>query len=136
MTNEQYEKIIKEGELVDWHGVEVPKDFITPKVIFWSDRLKSEIDKLESEKNELKGSELDKRNGYLKALYTNLRNAPYMLNGDFYLIKKRRYEKEKEEEDKKKQEVVKKKVVKKTTKKTENLSKTKNSDLIFGKNKK
>lgn len=135
MDNDKYEEIVKKGERTSWYGVEVPKDLITASVTFWSDRLKMEIDKLESEKNELKGSELEKRNGYLKSLYYNLQNAPYSLNGDFYLKKKKRFEKELEEESKKeKNKTIKK--TKKTTKEVDKVSKTKNSDLIFGKNKK
>jgi hypothetical protein len=129
MDNKLYEKILKEGERVDWYGELVPKELINGKVIVWSDRLKSEIDKLEGELSDLKGTELEKRKGYLKALYKNLKDSPYSLNGDFYLIKKKRIDLEMEEESKK----VKKTKVKETTK---TVTKTKNSDLIFGKKKK
>jgi hypothetical protein len=134
MTNEKYEKIIREGERVDWYGKEVPKDLITSSVTIWSERLKSEIDKMESELADLRGSDLEKRKGYLKSLYTNLQNAPYSLNGDFYLIKKKRIELDMEQNKKEVSKKV-KKLKKETTTKVVN-TKTKNSDLIFGKKKK
>lgn len=136
MNTEKYEKILKEGERVDWHGVQVPVDLLNTKVSEWSNILKGEIDKLESELSDLKGVQLDKRKAYLKALYNNLHNSPYKLNGDFYLIKKRRIEKEMEEESKKKTTKKDKKPSKETTKTVEVSRRTKKSDLIFGKNKK
>ena len=129
MDNKLYEKILKEGERVDWYGEQVPKELINGKVSIWSERLKHEIDKLEGELSDLRGTELEKRKGYLKSLYKNLKDSPYTLNGDFYLLKKKKIDLEIEEESKK----GKKKKVKETTK---SVSKTKNSDLIFGKKKK
>jgi hypothetical protein len=131
MTNSEYEKILKKGEKTDWYGVEVPKDLINGSVLMWSERLSSEINKIESELSELRGTDLDKRKAYLSALYNNLKNAPYAINGDFYLIKKKRIEAEIEEENKKNS----KKTKTKTTTKTKKTSKTttKNGDLIFGK---
>jgi len=134
MNNEKYEKIIREGERVDWYGKEVPKDLITNSVTVWSERLKSEIDKIESELGDLRGADLDKRKGYLKALYTSLQNSPYTLNGDFYLIKKKRIEEYLENSKKELNKKV-KKPKKETTTNVVN-TKTKNSDLIFGKKKK
>lgn len=134
MNNDLYEKIIRESEKVDWYGKEVPKDLITNSVTIWSERLKSEIDKIESELGDLRGSDLEKRKGYLKSLYNNLQNAPYTLNGDFYLIKKKRIELDIEQNKKEISKKV-KKPKKETTTKVVN-SKTKNSDLIFGKKKK
>lgn len=131
MTNSEYEKILKKSEKTDWYGVEVPKDLINGSVLMWSHELKSEIDKIESELSELRGTDLDKRKGYLNALYNNLKNAPYTINGDFYLIKKKRIEAEIEEENKKAVKKTKPKTT--TTKKKTSNTTTKNSDLIFGK---
>ena len=134
MNNERYREIIKKGERIDWYGVMVPKDLITNLVSLWSSGLKIEIDKLEAELSDLKGVSLDKRKAYIKGLVSNLQNAPYSLNGDVYLKKKRQIELEMEEENKEK---VKKKVVKKKKVKTtitkKSSPKTRNSKLIFGK---
>tara|TARA_B100001287_G_C22602894_1_gene491305 strand:- start:202 stop:606 length:405 start_codon:yes stop_codon:yes gene_type:complete len=134
MNNEIYREIIKKGERIDWYGVMVPKDLITNLVSLWSSGLKIEIDKLEAELSDLKGVSLDKRKTYIKGLVSNLQNAPYSLNGDVYLKKKKQIELELEEEKKEKvkNKVVKKKKVKTTiTKKSS--PKTRNSKLIFGK---
>jgi len=139
MKTSKYEEILKTGERTEWHGIEVPKDLLTNSVIIWSEGLKQEIDKLESSLSDLKGSELEKRKGYLKALYNNLLNAPYKLNGDIYLMKKDRVEKEIEELNKDKKVIKEKKKITKTTKEKEvkvikeKVTRTKNSDLIFGK---
>lgn len=126
MDNKLYEKIIKEGERVDWYGSTVPKDLITQSVLTWSEGLIREIDKLEAELNEIKGSSADKKRHYIEALRNNLRNSPYKLNGDFYLKKKNRFEEEVENSKPKKGKT-------KTTKTTTKRSKTKNSELIFSK---
>lgn len=131
ISNSKYEDILKNGERVDWYGVQVPKDLLTKLVITWSSNLKKEIDELESTLIDLKGISLDKRKGYIKGLMTNLQNAPYTLNNDVYLKKKNKIESEIEEKNKKKK--------KKTTTKRKTTSKrtvTKNSEKIFGKNKK
>ena len=134
MDNEIYREIVKKGERIDWYGVMVPKDLITNLVSLWSSGLKIEIDKLEADLSDLKGVSLDKRKAYIKGLISNLQNAPYSLNGDVYLKKKKQIELELEEEktEKVKKKVVKKKKVKTTiTKKSS--PKTRNSKLIFGK---
>jgi hypothetical protein len=149
MDKDRYIKILKEGERVDWHGEMVPKELITPGVRFWCDMVIPEINKLESTMNEYRGTNKEKRQGYIDALWNNVRNAPYTLNGDLYLIKKKRIEEEmKPKEEKKKRKTTRrtKKVtkannntLKKTTKDASSPSKTtatKNSNLIFGKNKK
>ena len=131
ISNSKYEDILKNGERVDLYGVQVPKDLLTKLVITWSSNLKKEIDELESTLIDLKGTSLDKRKGYIKGLMTNLQNAPYTLNNDVYLKKKNKIESEIEEKNKKKK--------KKTTTKRKTTSKrtvTKNSEKIFGKNKK
>lgn len=131
MDKSKYVEIIKKGKRVDWYGVEVPKDLLTNLVIVWSTGLKKEIDKLESTLTDLKGVSLDKRKQYIKSLMYNLQNAPYSLNGDTYLKKKKAIELEIEEE---KVKNVKKRNIK-TTKPTKSGYNTKNSNLIFGKNK-
>jgi len=135
MDKSKYIEIIKKGERVEWYGVEVPKDLLTNLVIVWSTGLKEEIDKLESTLTELRGVSLDKRKHYIKGLMINLQNAPYSLNDDVYLKKKKAIELEIEEEKVKntKKQVRKRKT--KTTKTTKGSRNTKNSDLIFGKNK-
>jgi hypothetical protein len=129
MEYAKYEKILKKGEKVDWYGVEVPEELLTSSVRFASENLSHELDKLESSLDELKGSDLEKRKSYIKVLLRNLQNLPYVLNGDFYLKKKKSIESEIEDTDKK---VVKekKKISKSSDKK---VVRTKNNDLIFGK---
>lgn len=130
IDNKTYEDLIRNGEKIDWYGIEVPEGLITNHVKFWSGGLKGEIDKLEATLSDLRGTSLDKRKKYINSLVLNLQNAPYSLNGDFYLIKKKRIESQIEEENKKK------KPVRKTTKpktKTSKNTVTKNSSLIFGK---
>jgi|LakMenEpi03Aug12_release.lakeMendotaPanAssembly.Ray.scaffolds.fasta_scaffold20420_7 hypothetical protein len=129
MEYAKYEKILKKGEKVDWYGVEVPEELLTSSVRFASENLSHELDKLESSLDELKGSDLEKRKSYIKVLLRNLQNLPYVLNGDFYLKKKKSIESEIEDTDKK---IVKekKKISKSSDKK---VVRTKNNDLIFGK---
>lgn len=126
-----YEKIIKKGERIDWYGEQVPQELITNSVRTWCEPLLHQIDILESELNDLKGNEREKRKNTINLLLNNVKKAPYSLNGDFYLIKKRKYEAElkKDEEEKNKKN---KKNVEKTPK-TKKVTSTKNSDLIFGK---
>lgn len=135
MGESKYEDILKNGERVDWYGVQVPKDLLTNLVITWSSNLKKEIDELESTLIDLKGPSLDKRKGYIKGLMSNLQNAPYTLNNDVYLNKKKRIESEMEEKKVKEKKNKKKKTTPKR-KTTSKITGTKNSNLIFGKNKK
>jgi len=133
ISEEKYKKIITQGERVDWYGVEVPLELLTPTVKFVSDNLLHEINKLESTLNDLNGKSYDKRKAYIESLKTNLKNMPHTLNGDVYLIKKKRYEteinvKHNKGKTRKKTTTVKKVSSSKTT--------TKNGNLIFGKNKK
>ena len=141
MDNEIYEKILREGKKTDWYGVNVPSELISPAVKLITSNIFEEIDKLESTLDELRGVGLDKRKKYIEALKKNIRNLPYTLNGDVYLKKKNRIESELELEKEKKGVVNtrKRKTVKKTTidkKVVSNKTTTKNSNLIFGKNKK
>jgi hypothetical protein len=133
VNNSEYEKILKKGDRIDWYGTQVPKDLITQSVVMWAETLSSEIHLLEGELSDLRGTELDKRKGYLAALYNNLRNAPYAINGDFYLIKKKRIELEIEEEEKSSKPIKRVRAKTTTPKKTTSKTTTKNSDLIFGK---
>lgn len=135
MNNDRYREIIENGERVDWYGVMTPKELITNLVIVWGSNLKSEIDKLESELVDIKGSSPDKKRGYIKGLIYNLQNAPYTLNGDVYLKKKKKIEHEIEEKNKKSKKKVVKKSRSKTTINKKSSPKTKNSELIFGKTK-
>ena len=128
MCNNTYIEIIKNGERVDWYGIEVPKDLLTKLVVTWSSGLKKEIDKLEYSLSDLRGSSLEKRKGYIEGLVFNLQNAPYSLNGDAFLKKKECVELEIEQEKTNKKK-------KKTTKTNKSSRNTKNSDLIFGKTK-
>lgn len=132
MDKVKYKEIIKNGERVEWYGIKVPKELLSNLVITWATSLKKEIDSLESTLLDLNGSSLEKRKGYIKGLISNIQNAPYSLNDDVYLKKKDEIELEMENETKKSK--IKKN--KKTTIKSKSSSKTKNSDLIFGKNKK
>lgn len=141
MDNEIYEKILREGKKTDWYGVNVPSELISPAVKLIASNIFEEIDKLESTLDELRGVGLDKRKKYIEALKKNIRNLPYTLNGDVYLKKKNRIESELELKKEKKGVVNtrKRKTVKKTTIDKEvvsNKTTTKNSNLIFGKNKK
>jgi hypothetical protein len=134
ISEKQYEKIIKEGNRVDWYGDLVPEELITHQVRQMATMITENIDVMESD-SELKGKLKTKRADYIKKLWQNVRNLPYRLNGDFTLKKKKRIESEVEVVEKKKKV---KKTRKKTTKpKTKtSRSRTKNSELIFGKTKK
>ena len=129
-----YEKIIKTGERVEWYGELVPQDLITKPVREWCDPLIHQIHLLEGELSDLRGSEKDKRQNTINVLWNKVKTAPYTLNGDVYLLKKKRFDSELPKEKPKKEKRV-KKVPEKTTKvdtKTSNKG-TKNSALIFGK---
>ena len=130
MDNAKYEKILKKGEYVEWYGVQVHSELITDSVRVWCEQLSKEIDKLESEISDVKGSPNDKKRGYFSSLKLNLQNAPYTLNGYFYLKNKKRIEEEMKESKPKEKKVTK---TKEKTNKTKKSTSTKNSDLIFGK---
>lgn len=132
MNNNKYEKILKEGVRIEWYGVEVPEELITPLVKFASDNLINEVNKLESELEEYVGVTKDKKKAYIDSLINNIRNMPYTLNNDVYMIKKKKIDKELEENKEKKVTTRKKPTNRKKV--TSNKS-TKNSNLIFGNNK-
>lgn len=129
MDLEIYEEIIRNGERVEWYGVDVPRDLLTKKVLFASQNLHREIDSLKSELSDLRGTSYDKMKHYIEALENNLKNLPYSYNNDVYLKKKKRIEASILEEEKKKKKTT------KTKKRTSRSKATKNSDLIFGNNK-
>jgi len=129
MINDKiYEDLIRNGERVEWYGSMVPEGLLNNLVKTWSNNLTSEIDKLESTLSDLRGNSLEKRKSYIQNLKISLQNAPYSLNGDFYLKKKTRIESQIKEENKNK------KTTKRKTKTS--VKTTKNSNLIFRKNKK
>jgi len=131
-----YEKIIKEGERVDWYEESVPKELINVKVNMWCEPLLHQIHILEGELSDLRGTEKDKRENTIKNLWNKIKTAPYTINGDVYLIKKRQFESEMAVVEPKKEKRVKKTTEKTTKTKEKTLDKgTKNSNLIFGKNK-
>jgi hypothetical protein len=134
MTNEKYEKIIREGKRVDWYGEMVPEDLLTPKVNSWCSMVVEEINKLEGTLDQVRGKDKEKRQHYINNLWNNVRHAPYTLNHDFYMLKRKRIEADMEEKEKPKKTTRKRR--KKTTTTTKSTSKktsTKNGDLIFGK---
>jgi len=114
MNNEDYEKIIREGNKTEWHGVNVPEDLLTPLVKFAAEGLSNEIYKLESLIDSLTGVSLERRKRYIKTLKYNLQSMPYSLNNDAYLKKKKRIETQIEEENKKKTTKTKRTTSKKT----------------------
>lgn len=133
----EYEKIVKEGDRVDWYGVDVPEKLLTPLVRTWCNNIVSEIDKLESEISDLRGKSVDTRKEYIEKLWINVKNAPYSLNGDVYLMKKKRFEEEMGEKLKPKSKKRRKTTVKKNSPgKGNNNKSTKNGSLIFGNKKK
>lgn len=121
MLFEEYEKIITKGKKTEWYGYEVPEDLLTPLVREITKNITDTIDKLESS---LVGKET--KSPYLITLLDSIRDLPYKLNGDFYLIKKR------EIEDKMNQKMVKVSKTKATPKEVKVKKQTKNSSLIFG----
>ena len=132
MNNNKYEKILKEGVRIEWYGVEVPEELITPLVKFASDNLIHEVNKLESELEEYVGVTKDKKKAYIDSLINNIRNMPYTLNNDVYMIKKKKIDKELEE-NKEKKVITRKNPT--NRKKVTSSKSTKNGNLIFGNNK-
>lgn len=111
-----YGSILKKGKKIDWYGTLVPEKLITPTVKKLAEQIEEQINKYE-------GVDAKNKKEYICLLWENIKNLPYKINGDFYLIKKHELEKIKNKESK--QEVI-----------EEPTRKTKNSNLIFGKNKK
>jgi len=144
ISKEKYEKILREGERVDWHGEMVPEALITKRVRAWCEMILEELHILEGTISDLKGAAKEKRQHYVNGLWNNVRHAPYTLNGDFYMMKKKRIDEELKEKEKPKKTTRKRKTTTKkttnkktttTTKTTSTKTGTKNSSLIFGKKK-
>ena len=66
ISNSRYEELIRNGERVDWYGVEVPRGLLSNLVTTWSSNLKKEIDDLEASLSDLKGVSLDRRKSVYK----------------------------------------------------------------------
>jgi hypothetical protein len=111
MTYKEYEKILTKGEKVDWYDTQVPEKLLTNLVKITATQMVEQI-------NKYKGVDSDSKKDYICNLWDNIRNLPYTMNGDFYLMKKKEIENG--------QKKVKPKVEDKSIKVT------KNSNLIFG----
>lgn len=113
-----YEKILRKGKKVDWYDTQVPEDLLTPSVKAVANQIVEQINKYE-------GVDSKPKKDYISNLWLNVRNLPYTMNGDFYLIKKKEIEEKilKDTKTKPKKEEVRTTEVTKTTK---------NSSLIFG----
>lgn len=113
-----YEKILRKGKRVDWYDTQVPVDLLTPAVKAMASQIVEQI-------NIYEGVDDNSKKNYISTLWLNIRNLPYTMNGDFYLIKKREIEEKikKDTKTKPKKEEVRTNEVKKVTK---------NSSLIFG----
>lgn len=128
ISNTEYEKILREGKKVEWYGEMVPEDLITTVVKQWSDSVVRELNKLESTVSELRGKDREKKEKYIKKLWNNIKDAPFTLNGDVYMVKKKRIE---EELSKKEGKKTKKRTTKRGKVTSSKTKTTKNSDLIF-----
>jgi hypothetical protein len=113
-----YDNILKKSKKIDWYGELVPEKLITPTVKKMAEQIEEQINKYE-------GVDAKNKKDYICLLWQNIKNLPYKINGDFYLIKKQEIEKVKTKEPKKHETI-----------EEEPKRKTKNSNLIFGKNKK
>lgn len=85
MLYSEYEKILTKGERVDWYGVMVPKKLITNTVKTLANQIVEQINKYEDVNSVMKKS-------YICDLWENVRNLPYKINDDFYLVKKKEIE--------------------------------------------
>ena len=136
INKEEYEKLIREGKKIDWYGEKVPEKLITNGVKAWCEMVEESLDKLISDRGTLTGKSKETLDAYVNGVRTNIKTAPYKLNGDFYLMKKKRIEADMVKESPKPKPTRKKRVVKKTTNVKSNtsntVSQTKNSGLIFG----
>ena len=119
MLYNEYEKILTKGKRVDWYDTQVPEKLITDLVKAMANQIVEQINKYE-------GVDSGPKKDYICSLWANIKNLPYTMNGDFYLIKKKEIENN--------QKKVKPKVESKSTKepKQEVKKVTKNSSLIFG----
>lgn len=115
MLHVDYEKILMKGKKVEWYDTSVPEKLITKLVTEMANQMMEQINKLNS-------VDYNKNKDYINALMTNIRELPYKMNGDFYLMKKSEIES--------KVKIKKGNIV--TPIKEESTKKTKNSSLIFG----
>lgn len=116
LSYNEYEKILTKGKRVDWYDTQVPEKLLTELVKQVTAQIIEQINKYE-------GVDSGTKKDYICNLWATIRNLPYTMNGDFYMIKKR------EIEEKCK---TKPKVKKESTKEPEQKRTTKNSSLIFG----
>lgn len=119
LSYSEYEKILRKGKKVDWYDTIVPEELLTPTVKYVANQIIEQINKYE-------GVDSSKNNTYILNLWANVKDLPYTLNGDFYLIKKKEIEDKIKKEGKKKPEIPKPSI-------NGNQKGTKNSKLIFGK---
>ena len=116
MLYSEYEKILTKGKRVDWYETQVPEKLITDIVKAMANQMVEQINKYE-------GVDSVPKKEYICNLWLNIRNLPYTMNGDFYLIKKKEIESKGKTKPKVKVESIKEPEQKKVTK---------NSSLIFG----
>ena len=88
-----YGIILKKGKKIDWYGTLVPEKLITPTVKKLAEQIEEQINKYE-------GVDAKNKKEYICLLWENIKNLPYKINGDFYLIKKHDLEKVKNKEPK------------------------------------
>lgn len=120
----EYEKILRKNKRIEWYETLVPEKLITPSVKAMANQIVEQINKYEG------GVDGSGKSNYILSLWENVRNLPYTMNGDFYLIKKREIEEKIKNEEKKKPKSKKERISKiQTEPKTKQ---TKNSNLIFG----
>ena len=115
MLHADYEKILTKGKKVEWYDTLVPEKLITKLVTEMANQITEQINKLNS-------VDSNKNKDYINVLMTSIKDLPYKMNGDFYLIKKREIES--------KVKIKKSNIV--SPIKEESTKKTKNSSLIFG----
>lgn len=85
MLYNEYEKILTKGKRVDWYDTDVPEKLITDTIKAVANQIMEQINKYES-------VDSTSKKDYIYNLWSNIRNLPYTMNGDFYLIKKKEIE--------------------------------------------
>ena len=118
LSYKEYEQILRRGKRVDWYGIDVPEKLVAPGVKAVAEQIIEQI-------NIYKGVDSDKKNNYIETLWANIKDLPYKLNGDCYLLKKKEIEEKIDIEGKTKPK-------KEKISTTEIKKVTKNSSLIFG----
>lgn len=120
MIYSKYEEILRTSKKVDWYDTEVPQDLLTLSVKTLADQIIDQINKYEG------GVDGKKKKPYILNLWANVRNLPYVVNGDGYLKRKEEIEKKIESERKTKPKPTSERIIEIEGKVT------KNSQLIFG----